>query len=209
MERVMTVNLNGNAYQFDESAYEAMRAYLARADAQLAHNPDKAEIVRDIEQSIAEKSLRFVGPGKTVVSVHEVEQILREIGPIHDDARETAAPQPEPHSAREGLGAAPKRLYQIREGAILSGVCNGIGAYLNLDPTVVRVAFVVGGFVEMIATDDPPWLTVLTYVLLVFLVPYAKTSKQLAAAQGTSRGIPYRVEELVERLKRKLGFKAA
>jgi hypothetical protein len=42
------------------------------------------------------------------------------------------------------------------------------------------------------------------YVLLVFIVPYAKTSQQLAAAQGTSEGVPYKVQVFVERLKARL-----
>ena len=88
---------------------------------------------------------------------------------------------------------------------MLSGVCNGLAAYFNVDPTIVRVAFVVSAVVEMAVTDDPPWITVMIYVLLVFVVPYAKTSEQRAAAQGASEGIPYKVQEVVERVKAKFG----
>jgi hypothetical protein len=56
----------------------------------------------------------------------------------------------------------------------------------------------------MAITDDPPWITAGTYVVLIFLVPYAKTSEQLAAAQGTSQSIPYKVQQTVEKLKAKL-----
>lgn len=34
-----------------------------------------------------------------------------------------------------------KKLYRIREGKIVAGVCNGIGAYFNVDPTLIRVAW--------------------------------------------------------------------
>ncbi|HPZ22342.1 MAG TPA: PspC domain-containing protein, partial [Bacillota bacterium] len=37
----------------------------------------------------------------------------------------------------------PKKLYRSRRNAIISGVCGGIADYLNLDPTVVRVLFVL------------------------------------------------------------------
>jgi phage shock protein PspC (stress-responsive transcriptional regulator) len=197
MQKVITINLNGNAYQLDEGGFEALRTYLDQAGARLTGNPDRAEIVRDLEQSIAEKCARFLGPGKTVVSALEVEQILREIGPVDSDAASAPA-------AAEHTASHPRRLYQIREGAMLSGVCNGLAAYFNLDPTIVRVAFVVSAVLEMAITDDPPWMTGMIYVLLVFLVPYAKTSEQLAAAQGASQGIPYRVQEVVERVKAKL-----
>ena len=137
MQKVITINLNGNAYQLDENGYDALRAYLDHADAQLSGNPDKAEIVRDLEQSIAEKCLRFLGPGKSVVSTPEVEQILREIGPVDGGAispGQAAAEQA--HHAGNAAGDArqPRHLYQIREGAMLSGVCNGLAAYFNVDP---------------------------------------------------------------------------
>ena len=208
MQKVITINLNGNAYQLDESGYDALRAYLNHADAQLGGNPDKAEIIRDLEQSIAEKCMRFLGPGKSVVSTLEVEQILRDVGPVDGGPAPSgeAAAQQSPRAENSAGGAAqPRRLYQIREGAMLSGTCNGLAAYFNLDPTIVRVAFVVGAIVEMTVTDDPPWMTVMIYVFLVFFVPYAKTLEQLAAAQGTSEGIPYKVQELVERVKAKFG----
>jgi len=208
MQKVITINLNGNAYQLDESGYGALHTYLEHADAQLGGNPDKAEIIRDLEQSIAEKCLRFLGPGKSVVSTLEVEQILREVGPVDGGTTPSghAAGQHTPHAGSDATTPPhPRRLYQIREGAMLSGVCNGLAAYFNVDPTIVRVAFVVSAVVEMAVTDDPPWITVMIYVLLVFVVPYAKTSEQRAAAQGASEGIPYKVQEVVERVKAKFG----
>jgi phage shock protein PspC (stress-responsive transcriptional regulator) len=196
MQKVITINLNGNAYQLDEHAYEALRAYLEHAEAQLGGNPDASEIIRDLEQSIAEKCLRLIGPGKTVVTTAEIAQILREIGPVESTGG--AASQPSSETV-----APPKRLYQIREGAMLSGVANGLAAYFNVDPTIVRVAFVVAAVVEMMRHDNPPILSVGLYVLLVFLVPYAKTSEQRAAAQGASAGLPYKLQNAVERVKAK------
>ena len=39
-----------------------------------------------------------------------------------------------------------KRLYRSRTDKVLGGVCAGIGNYFNLDPVLVRVAWVVGFF---------------------------------------------------------------
>lgn len=36
-----------------------------------------------------------------------------------------------------------KRLYRTEQGRKLTGVCGGLGKYLNIDPTVVRIIFVV------------------------------------------------------------------
>ena len=34
-----------------------------------------------------------------------------------------------------------KRLYRIREGRVVAGVCVGLAAYFGIDPTLVRLAF--------------------------------------------------------------------
>ena len=36
-----------------------------------------------------------------------------------------------------------KRLYKSRENKMIDGVCAGIAEYLNLDPTLVRLLWVV------------------------------------------------------------------
>ena len=34
-----------------------------------------------------------------------------------------------------------KRLYRLREGRVVAGVCAGLAAYFAVDPTLVRLAF--------------------------------------------------------------------
>ena len=191
MQKVVSINLNGNAYQLDEEAYEALHAYLERSQARLQANPDRAEILADIEQSIAEKCARFLGPRKTVVNAAEVNTILAEMGPV-----ETAEPQAQPgaeagatgagsssstgaDTGTPGGGGTPKRLYQIREGAMLTGVCKGIAAYFDVDVTLIRIVFVVLAFATF-------GIAVLVYAVLAFVIPYADTTEAHAAAYGLS-----------------------
>ena len=123
MQKVITINLNGNAYQLDERGYDALHAYLQHADAQLGGNPDKAEIIRDLEQSIAEKCLRFLGPGKSVVSTVEVEQDapLTEVKPAAPIAVEPIVVSPilvtEIGKPAVSGGATPviRRAYETKE----------------------------------------------------------------------------------------------
>jgi len=199
MQKVITINLNGSAYQLDEDGYEALRAYLAHAEAQLGGNPDASEIIRDLEQSVAEKCQRLLGPGKSVVTTAEIEQILREMGPVENSAGTAHGP----HTTASAAPPQPKRLYQIREGAMLSGVANGLAAYFNVDPTIVRVALVMAAVVELTHYDRPPVLAIGLYVLFMFLVPYAKTSEERAAAQGASKSLPYKLQHVVEKVKAK------
>jgi phage shock protein C len=34
-----------------------------------------------------------------------------------------------------------KRLYRLHDGRVVAGVCAGLAAYFNVDPTLVRLAF--------------------------------------------------------------------
>ena len=110
MQKVITINLNGHAYQIDEAGYDALREYLDEAERALAGNPDRREIVADLEQAIADKCQPFLGPHKSVVTAAEVAQIVKEMGPIEAPAdgadereagsRDTAAADAAPRTRR-------------------------------------------------------------------------------------------------------------
>jgi phage shock protein PspC (stress-responsive transcriptional regulator) len=195
MQKVVTINLNGNAYQLDESGYERLRAYLDRAAAQLRDNPDRAEIIADLEQAIAEKCAAHLAAHKTVVTAEEVEQILKDMGPVNDPEAQPAAEGAKTSSETSDEkkttdGAAPKRLYQIREGAMLTGVCNGIAAYFNVDVTLVRIAFVV-----LAILTKGIW--VIAYVVMSLVIPFATTAEERAAA----RGMPFSAQDMIDQAK--------
>lgn len=56
-----------------------------------------------------------------------------------------------------------KRLYRSRNDRMIGGVCGGLGAYLDIDPTVIRLLFV------LLAFAGGPGL--LAYLILLILVP--------------------------------------
>ncbi|MCF7688847.1 MAG: PspC domain-containing protein [Cephaloticoccus sp.] len=190
MNKVIIINLNGLAYQLEEAGYDALRDYLSNAARRLEGNPDKDEIIADIEQAIADKFHALLGPHKTVVVTREVEGVIAEMGPVQDAAmEESSAGADRPHGAgaednTAAAGASDatggsrdvRRLYRIYDGAQLSGVCNGLGAYFGIDPTIFRVAFVILALA---------WGSgVVAYFLLVLLIPAAKTPEEKAAASG-------------------------
>ena len=91
MRTVITISLNGNAYQIDAVGFDALRTYLQMAEQRLAGNPDQEEILADLEQAIADKCLRYLGPHKNVVSASEITEVLREMGPVDGGAAESQA----------------------------------------------------------------------------------------------------------------------
>src|SRR5208283_1351810 len=85
MNKVITINLGGNAFQLEEGGYDALRAYLETATARLAGNPDRDEILSDIERAIADKFRALLASHKTVVEAKEVAAVLADMGPIEAD----------------------------------------------------------------------------------------------------------------------------
>ena len=39
----------------------------------------------------------------------------------------------------------PKRLFKSRANRVICGVCGGVGEYFNVDPTIIRLLFVLLG----------------------------------------------------------------
>jgi phage shock protein PspC (stress-responsive transcriptional regulator) len=203
MNKVITINLDGNAYKLEEGGYDALRAYLETAAARLSGNPDRDEIVSDIERAIAEKFRALLASHKTVVVAKEVAAVLAEMGPIEADPGKAADPgvggagAPSNASGQAaageeraaGHGGPPRRLYRIHEGAMIAGVCNGIAAHVNIDPTLVRIAFVLLTIL---------WGSgLLVYVVMAIVVPEARSPEEKAAASGD----PATAQEFIRRAK--------
>jgi phage shock protein PspC (stress-responsive transcriptional regulator) len=189
MERVVTINLNGNPYQLEEPAYDALRTYLARAEAALLENPDKAEIIRDLEQAIADKCAGFLNPGKSVVSAQEMARILDQMGPVESTSGDSGSDGGDAH--RDEDMRPRRRLYRVYDHNAWTGVSAGIAAYIGVDVAWVRALWILsailsGGFAIFI------------YLALIFAMPVASTSEELAQAHGA----PFNAQEVVDRAKR-------
>ncbi|HEX9829774.1 MAG TPA: PspC domain-containing protein, partial [Bacteroidota bacterium] len=41
------------------------------------------------------------------------------------------------------MSPEPKRLYRSRTNKVIAGVCGGVAEYLDMDPTLVRIVWVL------------------------------------------------------------------
>jgi phage shock protein PspC (stress-responsive transcriptional regulator) len=188
MERVVTINLNGNPYQLEEPAYDAVRAYLKNAETALADDPDKAEVIRDLEQAVADKCASYLSPVKSIVTASEMTKILDEMGPVEGGAAEGA----QTGDGATGSGTTRHRkLYRIKDGAQIAGVCAGLSAYFDIDANWMRVLF-------LLATVLTSGFFILVYIGMMFIIPSANTSEEWAAAHG----VPFNAQEVIDRAKR-------
>jgi len=204
MKKVISINLNGNAFQLEEGGFEVLDRYLKEARQQLANNPDREEILTDLEQAIADKCRRFLKPGKTVILSGEMEQIIEEMGPVRDgwDSEDTANEDTDSagrdegsKDAHSGQGASarrPRKLYRLKDDKMVEGVCAGIAAYLGIDSTIVRIIFVAlliisGGIIAI------------AYLVMAAIIPVAKTPEEHATAHGA----PFDAQDIMDRARNK------
>jgi phage shock protein PspC (stress-responsive transcriptional regulator) len=190
MNKVITIHLHGTAFQLEEGGYDALRAYLDQAARQLEPNPDRAEILADIEQAIGEKFRALLNASRNVVLTAEVEAVIAEMGPVDDgsgaaaDEKRGTAPAsgPQPAAARADAGPSgpPKRLYRIDEGAMISGICTGLAAYLGIDVVLIRLVAIVLGCLSL-------GTAAIVYFVARFIIPVARTPEEMAAATGPSQ----------------------
>jgi phage shock protein PspC (stress-responsive transcriptional regulator) len=61
------------------------------------------------------------------------------------------------------MASDKKRLYRSRNERMLAGVCGGIGEYFDIDPTVIRILFVL--FALVIGGG------ILLYIILLIIMP--------------------------------------
>jgi phage shock protein PspC (stress-responsive transcriptional regulator) len=115
-------------------------------------------------------------------------------------ARPGAGPEPDPRPAprarpgpRSGAAAgraadwrayararSPRRLYRLRNGQQVAGVCKGLSAFSEIDVGMIRFLFLLG-----IVFSGGALL--LGYVVLMFAMPLARTEAEIAEARG---GLP-------------------
>lgn len=171
MQKVVDVSLSGHAepYRLHEDAYDALRRYLERAGARLRDDPDRAEVIGDLERSIGERLTNLVRSGTGVIDAVAINAILEEVGAVDTEGGEpVAAPVDRPRARR--------RLYRIREGQEWAGVCTGLAAYAELEVNVVRWVFVGLGLVTV-------GLFLLVYVVAMFVLPVVATREEYLAVQ--------------------------
>jgi phage shock protein C len=57
-----------------------------------------------------------------------------------------------------------KQLTRSRSNRVITGLCAGIGEYLNIDPTIIRLLFVLGLFVGHFGVF-------LAYLIMAIIIP--------------------------------------
>lgn len=160
MQTVIHVGLSGHPTTFllDEDGYGSLRAYFERARSGLGGDPDREEILSDLEQSIGEKLAVLPHSGERVIASKEVDAVLGQVGAV----------DPGSGHLHHAPSMRPRRFFRVEQGRWISGVCAGLAIRSGIRVGWVRTIFVLTAVFTSGAM-------VLVYLALVFALPVLRT----------------------------------
>jgi phage shock protein PspC (stress-responsive transcriptional regulator) len=173
MKKTISINLNGMLFNIDDDAYDRLEEYMKRIEAHFSGQNESNEIMNDIEARIAELLNERLGGTNKVVSLSDIEEIIKTMGnPDEFDEAE----QKDQKKQHYQYIHRPRRLYRDPDNRVIGGVCGGMGAYMNVDPVIFRIIFVIIFFGFGVG--------LLIYLVLWIVIPEAKTTAQKLEMRG-------------------------
>jgi phage shock protein PspC (stress-responsive transcriptional regulator) len=172
MKKTFSVNLGNRVYNIDEDAYLMLNSYLERIEGHFSDLKEREDIINDIELRISELFNERLGVNKQVVTITDVNEVIRIMG----DPHEIGGSEEEPRTSWERRSGT-KRIYRDPDDRMIGGVCGGLAGYTNIDPVIIRLIFVVLLFMGIGA---------LGYIILWIVVPEARTTAQKLEMRGDS-----------------------
>lgn len=71
-----------------------------------------------------------------------------------------------------------KKLHRSEKDRVITGICGGIGEYLNIDPTIIRILFVI------LSLNGGSGL--LLYIILLIIIP-EEADEQVAKTKSVEK----------------------
>jgi phage shock protein PspC (stress-responsive transcriptional regulator) len=176
MKTAISIELDGTSFALDEGAFLALRSYLDRAAGRLGRHPDRDEVIAGLERSIAAKLAHRGASTEGAIDRAAMIAALKEVGRVDGPSLDEPA-----SSASAPFGQfASRRLYRLREGQQIAGVCTGLAAFAEVDVGIIRLIFILGAVFS-------GGVLAAAYVVLMFVMPIARTEPEIADARGSAR----------------------
>ena len=153
MKKVININFQGRILPIEEMAYENLKHYIESLRTYFDQEEGKDEIINDIECRVAELCEDRLKKGAVCISEEDIDLIITSIGrPADFEAQDgfeantsanAGSNQAQDHTQTAGGQTYQKRLYRDEQNKVLGGVCAGIANYLNLDPIIIRILWIL------------------------------------------------------------------
>ncbi len=184
MKKTLSIHLGRQLFVIEEDAYDRLQTYLKKLEVSLANESGITEIVEDIEMRFAELLTQYLGETRQVVTISDIEKAISSLGEPEEITEEAEQPKQQNQSNQDSSGQ--KRMYRDMDNAMLGGLASGLSSYLGIDPVIIRVIFVIFGFMGF---------GVPVYILLWVIVPSAKTPSERLQMKGKPVNIDTLKEE--------------
>lgn len=188
MNQLKKYSLSGVGFTFEKEAYSKLHNYLNSLKKAYENNPDCDEILADIEARITELILSATSDAQSVVTLPMIEKIVEQLGSPEAISGEEEKPQADPDSR------ISHRLYRDLENAKLGGVCAGLAKRFGVDAVWIRLAISSPLILLIVGAPHLHWLSIiggnlfgiflLTYLILWFAIPAAKSARQKLEMEG-------------------------
>lgn len=194
MKKTLSIHLGRQLFVIEEDAYDRLQAYIKRLETSLSKEDGASEIIEDIEMRFAELLQTYLGETRKVVTIADVEKGISSLGEPEEITEEST--QDFSNSQQNNQKTyTEKRLYRDTDNGTIAGICSGLAAYLNIDPVIVRIIFVLFGFMGF---------GIGLYIILWIVVPNAKTPTERLQMRGkavTVDSIKEEIEKAANRIK--------
>lgn len=183
MDKTYNISLGGFAFQIDDRAYQILKKYLNDIRLFLKNTEGVDEIISDVEYRMAEL-LKEKMSGREVVNTQDVDFLIERLGtPEQYDSEEISDDTSSKYTNYKAVDSN-KKLFRDPDNKMMGGVLSGIGHYIGLDATWVRLIVVALPFFDFIFLGVST-LTILTiYMILWIVVPEAKTTSEKLQMRG-------------------------
>jgi len=157
MKKIININLSGRVIPIEDSAYEKLQGYIESLRRHFAREEGRDEIINDIESRIAELMNEKIRKGATCVTDADIDEIIATMGRPEDfdgdtadtDNTQAGTSQQQQQYSSSTTSRSRTRLFRDTSDKFVGGVCSGLAAYMNVDPSIVRILFAIitfGGF---------------------------------------------------------------
>ncbi len=203
MKKTIPTSIANTLFYIEEDTYKELDEYLTSIRAHFASSPDSIEIIHDIEDRIREQFIEFTGgenksDSKTgserIITSAHVTELIKRMGRPEDFGDDEATSQNGTSSSRTNTAndKHARKLYRDADHQVIAGVASGIGAYLNVDPVIIRIIFLISVLLGGAG--------VIAYIILWIAVPEAKTASQKLEMQGD----PVTLQSVSDKIKEKI-----
>lgn len=169
MKKVIDLSIGKMNFSLEEDAYKMLDHYLKSFEKTIENESERTEVMQDVESRVAEIFFKEQEFKNQVINTQKVRTVIQHLGEIE-------IPDDNSQQTESDYIAGKKKLYRDKNGKMLGGICSGLSVYLDTDPTIVRIIFVLLAACTGVG--------IITYLILWAIIPEATTIGQHLELRG-------------------------